>query len=201
MSIKDMDNKHQKKMQNVKRAVDKKIAKATEERGQILIITGSGKGKSSSAFGTVIRSLGYGFQVGVAQFIKGAQSCGEEIFLRDNENVEYYQMGTGFTWDTQDKSKDIEATLALWRKTEKMLQNPDLYLVVLDEITYVVNYGYLELERLVTALNNRPVEQTVIITGRGAGSELIDLADTVSEIKEIKHGFKQGLKARKGIEF
>lgn len=197
----DQNNKHQQKMQKLKAAVDNKIARATEERGQILVITGNGKGKSSSAFGTLIRTLGYGYKAGVAQFIKGAQSTGEELFLRDNPNVEYHVMGTGFTWETQNRDQDTEATLTLWEKAEQMLQNPDLYLVVLDEITYVVNYGYLALEKLVTALENRPPEQTVIITGRGAGSQLLAMADTVSEIKEVKHGFKAGLKARKGIEF
>mgnify|MGYP000052286948 CR=1 FL=1 len=194
-------DKHEQKMKNLKSKVDLKIAAATEERGEIIVITGNGKGKSSSAFGTALRSLGHGYKVGIAQFIKGAQSTGEQMFLEKLPDVEYHAMCTGFTWETQDKDKDTEATLELWQEAENMLANPDLHLVVLDEITYVVSFGYLELQKLVDALKARPVEQTVIITGRGAGSTLKEMADTVSEVKEVKHAFQQGLKARKGVEY
>lgn len=193
---------HKKKMQNIKKAVDKKIEKATEDRGVLIVITGNGKGKSSSGFGTVFRCLGHGFKAGVVQFIKGAMSTGEEMYLRNKEpDLAYHVMATGFTWETQDKEKDTAAALETWEKAEKLLQDENLRVVLLDEITYVINYGYLPLERVMKALQNRPKMQSVIVTGRGAPPEIVEIADTVSEIKEVKHAFKNGVKAQQGVEF
>lgn len=196
------DEKHKASMQKQKAKVDQRIAEASEERGLIILLTGNGKGKSSSAFGMVMRSLGYGYKVGVIQFIKGEQLSGEEIYMREKlPEVYLYQMGTGFTWNTQDRTGDIKAAEETWAHAEKLLQDDSYHLVVLDEITYMLAYKYLDEERVLSALRNRPREQTVVLTGRGGGSAIRELADTVSEINEIKHAFKAGIKARKGVDF
>lgn len=196
------DEKHKKIMQKQKENIDKSIAKATDERGLLLLLTGDGKGKSSSAFGMVMRSLGWDYKVGVIQFIKGEQLSGEEIFVRDKlPEVYFHQMGTGFTWDTQDRSGDIKAAEETWAHAEKLLNDPSYHLVVLDELTYMLAYKYLDEERVLNALENRPFEQTVVVTGRGGGSALREICDTVSEINEIKHAYKAGLKARKGVDY
>lgn len=197
--------KHKKAMEKQKAKVDARIAEASAERGVMIVLTGNGKGKSSSAFGMVLRALGYGHKVGVVQFIKGKQLSGEEIFLKDyaekSANVDFYQMGTGFTWNTQDRSGDIAAAEKTWVVAEKMLKDGSYNLVVLDELTYMIAYKYLDEEMVLNALANRPVEQSVVVTGRGGGSALQEMADTVSEIKEIKHAFKAGIKARKGVDY
>ena len=194
--------RHQRKMQKQKTNIDKSIAAADEEKGVLILLTGDGKGKSSSAFGMVMRCLGYGYKQGVVQFIKGVQLSGEEIFIRDQHpEVEFYQMGTGFTWDTQDKSKDIAAAEATWAVAERMLADESLHLVVLDELTYMLGFKYLDEKRVLDALRNRPPAQSVVVTGRGGGSALQELADTVSEIKDIKHAYKSGVKARQGVDY
>lgn len=193
---------HKRKMQKHKEKVDAHIAAANEERGLVLLLTGDGKGKSSSAFGMAIRSLGYDYKVGIVQFIKGVQLSGEEMFIRDKHpEVDFYQMGTGFTWDTQDRAGDIAAAEETWKHAEKMLQDDSLHLVVLDELTYMIGYKYLDEEMVLNAIRNRPAEQTVVVTGRGGGKALQELADTVSEIKNLKHAYNSGLKARKGVDF
>jgi ATP:corrinoid adenosyltransferase len=150
----------------------------------------------------VMRALGYGQRVGVVQFIKGVQLSGEEIYLRDRcPDVYFYQMGTGFTWNTQDRSGDIAAAKTTWQHALTLLSDPSYDLVVLDELTYMLAYDYLDKEAVIEAINNRPVEQSLVVTGRGGGSELRDAVDTVSEVKDIKHGFTAGLKARKGVDF
>jgi cob(I)alamin adenosyltransferase len=195
------DAKHKASMQKQKEKVDANIASADEERGIALLLTGDGKGKSSSAFGMVMRSLGYGHKVGVVQFIKGVQLSGEEIFIRDKHpEVEFYQMGTGFTWNTQDRSSDIEAAERTWAVAAKMLKDASLNLVVLDEITYMLAYKYLDEKMVLDAIRNRPPEQSVVLTGRGGGSGIRDVADTVSEIKDVKHAYRAGVKARKGVD-
>ena len=203
---KDDDGKksesHKRKMQKQKEKIDASIAAATVERGLVLLLTGDGKGKSSSAFGMVMRSLGYGYKVGVVQFIKGAQLSGEELFIRDKHpEVDFYQMGTGFTWNTQDRDGDIAAAEKTWVEAERMLQDDRLHLVVLDELTYMLGYKYLDEEKVLSAIRNRPTEQTVVVTGRGGGAALQDLADTVSEVKNTKHAYTSGVKARKGVDF
>lgn len=202
-----MDNKyrneqHKKKMQKQKENVDAHIAAADIEKGVLIVLTGNGKGKSSSAFGMVLRALGYDHKVGVVQFIKGAQLSGEELYLKNKlPEVSFYQMGTGFTWNTQDREADIAAAEKTWAVAEAMLKDESLDLVVLDELTYMIAYKYLDEDRILKALADRPVEQSVIVTGRGGGSKLQELADTVSEIKEIKHAYKSGIKARQGVDY
>lgn len=196
------DAAHKRKMQKQKEKVDAHIAQANEERGVSILLTGNGKGKSSSGFGMVLRALGYGHEVGVVQFIKGAQLSGEEIFLKEKmPHVEFYQMGTGFTWDTQDRSGDIEAAERTWAVAEQMLKNTSLDLVLLDELTYMLSYKYLDEAMVLEALKNRPREQSVVVTGRGGGASLRDLMDTVSEVKDIKHAYNAGIKARKGVDY
>lgn len=195
------DEKHKASMEKQKEKVDARIEEADLERGIILLLTGDGKGKSSSAFGMVMRSLGYGHKVGIVQFIKGQQLSGEEIYIRDQHpEVRFYQMGTGFTWNTQDRSGDIEAAERTWKEAEEMLKDESLDLVVLDEMTYMLAYKYLDERTVLNAIASRPYEQSVVVTGRGGGSALRDLADTVSEVKEIKHAFKAKIKARKGVD-
>jgi len=202
MSNEKQNQKHKASMAKQKAKVDARIEEASTERGVAILLTGNGKGKSSSAFGMVMRALGYGHNVGEVQFIKGQQLSGEEIYLKEQcPEVEFYQMGTGFTWDTQDRSSDIEAAERTWAVAEKMLENDRLQLVVLDELTYMLAYKYLDESTVLNALRNRPAEQSVVVTGRGGGSALQALMDTVSEVKEIKHAFKAGVKARKGVDF
>lgn len=193
---------HKKKMQKQKENVDAHIAAADEERGIALLLTGNGKGKSSSGFGMVLRALGYGQKVGVVQFIKGAQLSGEEIFLKEKmPDVDFYQMGTGFTWNTQDRAADIEAAERTWEQAARMLGDASFDLVLLDELTYMIAYKYLDEQMIIDAIASRPPEQSVVITGRGGGSALRDVCDTVSEVKEIKHAYKAGVKARKGVDY
>lgn len=193
---------HKNKMQKLKENVDASIEAANIERGVFILLTGDGKGKSSSAFGMVMRALGYGHRVGVVQFIKGVQLSGEELYLRDHcPQVNFHQMGTGFTWDTQDRSGDIAAAEKSWTVAEKMLQDQSYDLVVLDELTYMLSFKYLDRDKVLQALQNRPQDQSLVVTGRGGGSALSELADTVSEVKDIKHAYNAGIMARKGVDY
>ncbi len=193
--------KHKAAMEKQKAKVDANIAKADEERGVVVLLTGNGKGKSSSAFGMAIRSLGYGHKVAIIQFIKGQQLSGEEMFIRDKHpEVYFHQMGTGFTWNTQDRSSDIAAAEATWQHAEQCLQSADYDLVILDELTYMLAYKYLDEEKVLNAIRQRPREQSVVVTGRGGGSAVRELADTVSEIQDVKHAFRAGVKARAGVD-
>jgi len=196
------ESSHKTKMQKLKENVDSSIAAADTERGVMILLTGNGKGKSSSAFGMVMRALGYGYKVGVVQFIKGAQLSGEEMYVRDHcPQVTFQQMGTGFTWDTQDRSGDIAAAETSWAVAEKMLKDESYHLVVLDELTYMLSFKYLDQDMILHALKNRPANQSVVVTGRGGGSALAEMADTVSEIKEVKHAYNSGVMARKGVDY
>jgi cob(I)alamin adenosyltransferase len=196
------DESHKRKMQNQKEKVDAKIAASDEERGVMIVLTGDGKGKSSSAFGMVMRALGYGYKIGVVQFIKGEQLSGEELYVREKcPEIEFYQMGTGFTWNTQDRSGDIAAAERTWAVVEPMLKDESVHLVILDELTYMLSYKYLDEETVLKALANRPKNQSVVVTGRGGGAAIRELADTVSEIKDVKHAYHAGVKARKGVDF
>ena len=202
MSDERKNARHKAAMEKQKAQVDASIDAADEERGVGVLLTGDGKGKTSSAFGMVMRALGYGQKVGVVQFIKGQQLSGEELYLRDRcPEVDFYQMGTGFTWDTQDRSADIAAAEKTWAVARPMLEDPDYDLVVLDELTYMLAYDYLPEQEVLEALRNRPREQSVVVTGRGGGTALRDIMDTVSEVKEIKHAFREGVKARKGVDY
>jgi cob(I)alamin adenosyltransferase len=196
------DAKHKAAMEKQKARVDAAIAAADTERGVALLLTGNGKGKTSSAFGMVMRALGYGQKVGVVQFIKGEQLSGEEIYLRDRcPQVDFYQMGTGFTWNTQDRSGDIAAAERTWAHAKPMLADASYDLVVLDELTYMIAYNYLEEAMILEALASRPENQSVVVTGRGGGAALQEIMDTVSEVKDVKHAYKAGIKARKGVDY
>jgi cob(I)alamin adenosyltransferase len=192
---------HEERMQKKKTVIDSKIADAQEERGVLVINTGNGKGKSSSAFGVVARALGHGLKVGVVQFVKGRSDTGEEAFFRQQPNVAWHVGGEGFTWETQDKERDAKAAQAAWEIACSHLGNPEIGLVVLDEMTYAFKYNWLDLDAVITKLLGRPQMQHVIITGRGAPQALRDAADTVSEIGNEKHAFQSGIKAMPGLEF
>ena len=192
---------HKQKMQDQKEVVDDRIKSAKEKKGLILILTGDGKGKSSSAFGMVARALGHKMHCGVVQFIKGAMSTGEErFFKRFPDEVEYHVTGDGYTWNTQDREGDIATAERGWEVAKSMLGNPEFDLIVLDELNIVLNMEYLDLDKVLEDLQSRPDRQHVIITGRGAPDKLIEAADTVSEVKLIKHAFENGIQAQKGIE-
>lgn len=194
--------KHKAAMQKQKTKVDAHIAQADEERGVAVLLTGNGKGKSSSAFGMVLRALGYGQKVAVIQFIKGVQLSGEEIYLRDQcPQVDFHQMGTGFTWNTQDRTGDIAAAERTWERAIQALTDESIDLVILDELTYMIAYKYLDEQMILEAIAKRPNEQSVVVTGRGGGSALQDIMDTVSEVKDTKHAYASGIKARKGVDY
>jgi cob(I)alamin adenosyltransferase len=201
MTDSERDQRHQQRMERKKTVVDDKIRQATEERGIVLVLKGTGKGKSSSAFGMVARALGHDLKVGVVQFIKGKWQTGEEKFFSAHPAVEFQVMGTGFTWDTQNRALDQAAAERTWVHAERMLADPELALVVLDEITYLFKYDYLPLERLLEALRRRPPMQHVVITGRPCPEELAALADTISEVRNEKHAFAAGVKAQPGIDW
>jgi cob(I)alamin adenosyltransferase len=198
----DKNTRHKNAMEKQKAAVDDSIAKADVERGVAVLLTGDGKGKTSSAFGMVIRALGYHQKVGVVQFIKGVQASGEEIFVREQlPGVALYQMGTGFTWDTQDREADIAAAINTWEHATSMLSDPSYDLVVLDELTYMLAFDYLPEAEVIAALTQRPENQSVVVTGRGGGQALREAMDTVSEVKEIKHAYRAGIRARLGVDY
>jgi cob(I)alamin adenosyltransferase len=202
MSDHSRNAKHKAAMEKQKARVDAGIEAAAIEQGVAVLLTGDGKGKSSSAFGMVMRALGYGQRVGVIQFIKGEQLSGEEIYLKEHcPHVDFHQMGTGFTWDTQDRSADIAAAVETWNIAKGMLADPAYDLVILDELTYMIAFDYLPEEDILRAISDRPAGQSVVVTGRGGGSALQEIMDTVSEVKEIKHAYKAGVKARKGVDY
>lgn len=199
MSESDRDERHRLRMQRKKAIVDEKIAQAQEEHGLLLVLTGNGKGKSSSAFGMAARSLGHGLQIGIVQFIKGARSTGEETFFRRfPEQVRYHVMGAGFTWETQDRQDDIAKAEAAWAVAVELMSDPSIALVVLDELNIALKYGYLPLEQVLRDIASRPLAQHVVVTGRGAPPALVEAADTVTEMGVIKHAFKSGIKAHRG---
>ncbi|HAS6984000.1 TPA: cob(I)yrinic acid a,c-diamide adenosyltransferase [Vibrio parahaemolyticus] len=201
MSIEEnKEARHKARQQKVKEQVDAKIAAAQEEKGLLLIITGNGKGKSTSGFGTIARAVGHGLKCSVAQFIKGTWDNGERNLL-EKLGVEFQVMATGFTWETQNKTADTEAAQLVWKECKRMLQDDSINVILFDELTYMVSYGYIDLDEVVEALNNRPKMQSVVITGRGAHRTLIEMADTVSEVKNVKHAFESGVKAQKGVDW
>ncbi|WP_432473422.1 cob(I)yrinic acid a,c-diamide adenosyltransferase [Amphritea sp. HPY] len=192
---------HQERMARKKAVVDEKIAKATEERGVLILLKGNGKGKSSSAFGTMARMVGHGKKVAVIQFIKGRKETGEFKLFRDHPQIDWHIMGHGFTWETQDKEKDIAAAKQAWALAEELLQDDSYDMLVFDEMSYMFKYKYLELEPVVEALQKRPKMQSVMITGRVMPEELEEIADTISSIRDERHAFRLGVKAQEGIEF
>lgn len=192
--------RHAARMARKKAVIDAAIAVATDERGLLIVITGNGKGKSTSAFGTVARALGHGMKVGVVQFIKSRTDTGEEAFLGKQPGVAWHVLGDGFTWDTQNREQDIATAQRGWDVARMMLADASYQLVVLDELTYLLSYGYLDADDVLDTLARRPPMQHVIVTGRGASDALIELADTVSIIADEKHAFRAGVKAQPGID-
>ena len=194
------DARHKARMERKKAQIDASIARAQDERGLLLVLTGNGKGKSSSAFGMVGRALGHGMKVGVCQFIKSRTDTGEEAFFGRQPGCDWHVLGDGFTWDTQDRAKDIATAQRGWEVAERMLADASYQLVVLDELTYLLSYGYLDNDKVLDALDHRPAMQHVIVTGRGADDALIELADTVTEMRDVKHAYRGGVKAQRGID-
>jgi cob(I)alamin adenosyltransferase len=197
----DRDTRHNARMARKKDVVDDKIAAAQAERGVLLVNTGNGKGKSSAGFGLVARALGHGMQVGVVQFIKGRSDTGEEAFFRTQPGVTWHVMGEGFTWETQDRVRDVATAEAAWARAREMLQNPDIGLVVLDELNIALKYQYLDVARVLSDLHARPQMQHVVVTGRGAPPALVEAADTVTDMTPVKHAFAAGVKAMPGMEW
>jgi cob(I)alamin adenosyltransferase len=198
----EVNRRHNEKAARRKAARERMLATKTEERGLLIVHTGKGKGKSTAAFGLVLRCLGHGMRVGIVQFVKGAWSTGERAALeRFGELVTCRAMGEGFTWDTQDRARDIVAASRAWKTAQAMIADPSYRLVVLDELNIVLRYGYLPVDEVMTALKAKPRDLHVVVTGRNAKPELIDAADLVTEMTLVKHPFRDGVKAQPGIEF
>ncbi|WP_127476033.1 cob(I)yrinic acid a,c-diamide adenosyltransferase [Sulfurivermis fontis] len=195
------DQRHNQRMARKKAVVEERIAQATGERGVLVVNTGNGKGKSLAAFGLALRALGHGMKVGIVQFIKGRGATGEEMFFRQHTAAPFHVTGDGYTWDTQNRTQDEATARKGWEIAAGLLRDAAIDLVVLDELNIVLKYRYLPLDEVLIALQQRPAMQHVIITGRGAPDELIALADTVTEMREVKHAFKAGIKAQVGVEF
>ena len=198
----DDAERHSKRMQRKKAVIDAQIEAARIERGVLVVTTGNGKGKSSSGFGMVARALGHGMKVGVVQFIKGSQMTGEERFFRRfSDEVTYRVMGEGFTWETQDKERDIAKARAAWDEAKKLLRDEGIGLVLLDELNIALKLRYLDLPTVLADIAARPAAQHVVITGRGAPAELVAAADTVTDMTPVKHAYAAGIKAQPGIEW
>lgn len=198
----DVDAKHAEAMKALKAERAAMMATKREGEGLLLVHTGDGKGKSSAAFGMVARALGWGYRVGVVQYIKGKWITGErQFFAKFPDQVVYRVMGEGFTWDTQDRARDVAAAKAAWNISLEMLHDPSLHFVVLDELNIALRYDYLDIAEVVEGLKARPPEKHVCITGRNARPELIEAADLVTEMTLVKHPFEQGFKAQRGIDF
>ncbi len=197
-----INDRHRNRMQRKKELIDQKIDAAMRETGVVVITTGNGKGKSSSGFGMVARALGHGMQVGVVQFIKGAMATGEERFLRRfPDEVSFHAMGEGYTWETQNRERDIACAERAWDKAREFLRDPAIGLVLLDELNIALKYHYLDVAMVIEDLTGRPPMQHVVITGRGALPELIAVADTVTEMQVVKHAFTAGITAQAGVEW
>jgi cob(I)alamin adenosyltransferase len=198
----ELDARHAEKMRKKKAARDKILATKTIEKGLIIVHTGKGKGKSTAAFGMVFRAIGHGFPVGIVQFVKGAWGTGErDVLEKFPELVTIKAMGEGFTWDTQDRQRDLAAARAAWEEAKRMIADPGLKMVLLDELNIVLRYDYLPLDEVLEVLRNKPRDLHVIVTGRNAKDELLEIADLVTEMTEIKHPFRAGVKAQAGVEF
>lgn len=194
--------RHKEKMKKRKAAQDKKTAQKTIEKGLLIVHTGTGKGKSTAAFGMALRAIAHGMKIGIVQFIKGAWESGErKVFEAYPDQVEIHALGEGFTWETQDKSRDIKLSKKAWSKAKELIADPEIDMVILDELNIVLRYDYLPLEDVVTTLSARPEMTHVIVTGRNAKDELIEAADLVTEMSLIKHPFRGGVKAQAGVEF
>jgi cob(I)alamin adenosyltransferase len=188
-------------MQRKKELVDASVERAAEDRGVVVVHTGNGKGKSSAAFGMAVRALGHGLRVSIVQFIKGESDTGEAAFFHRFPEVDFYALGAGFTWETQDATRDVAASRVAWEQAKRLLTETNRDLVVLDELNIALKLGHLPVGEVVDALGVRPKHQHVIITGRGAPAALMEAADTVTEMQMIKHAFQAGVRAQKGIEW
>jgi cob(I)alamin adenosyltransferase len=198
----DINERHRVRMERKKAIIDQKIAEANKEIGIIIVNCGNGKGKSSSGFGMVIRAMGHGMKVAVVQFIKGAMSTGEEKFLRRfPDEVSFHAMGEGYTWETQDRERDIRKAEQAWVLARQFLSDSSIGLVLFDELNIALKYRYLDVDTVIADLLERPPMQHVVITGRGAPEALIDIADTVTEMTVVKHAFKAGIAAQAGTEW
>ncbi|WP_026609066.1 cob(I)yrinic acid a,c-diamide adenosyltransferase [Methylocaldum szegediense] len=200
MSESSREERHRRRMVRKKAVVDSTIARATLDKGLLVVLTGNGKGKSSSAFGMVARALGHGMKVGVCQFIKGRSDTGEEAFFRRHSDVDWRVLGEGFTWETQDLERDTAVAREGWETARAMLTDPAYGLVILDELTYPLKYGYLDAGTVLADIAARPSMQHVVVTGRGAPQSLIDAADTVTEMRDVKHAYAAGVRAQPGID-
>lgn len=196
----DKNARHKQRMARKKEVIDAAIAASNQNKGLLLVLTGNGKGKSSSAFGMVARSLGHDMKVGVCQFIKARTDTGEETFFASHPKCDWHVLGDGFTWDTQDRTQDIETSKKGWKVAQAMLNDSSYDLVVLDELTYLLSYGYLDKDDVLDDIQNKPIDQHVVVTGRAAIDELVEMADTVSEIEDVKHAYRDGIQAQKGID-
>ncbi len=200
--MKTMDERHAEKMRRKQAAHEKIMASKTREKGLLIVHTGKGKGKTTAALGMVVRAIGHGMKVGVIQFVKGAMSTGEKaVFDAFPEQVEFKPMGEGFTWDTQDRARDIATARAAWDEVKRMIADPAYSMVLADELNVVLRYDYLPLEEVLDVLVAKPEDKHVIVTGRNAHERLIEAADLVTEMAQVKHPFRSGVKAQPGIEF
>jgi cob(I)alamin adenosyltransferase len=197
------DAEHTAKMKKIQAAQNKKVAAKTVEKGLIIVHTGPGKGKTSAALGMAVRAIGHGMKVGVVQFVKGAMATGEKaVFDRFADLIEFKPMGEGFTWETQDRSRDIAVAREAWDEVKRMIADPSYAMVIADELNIVLRYDYLPVEEVLEAIGGKPHMTHVIITGRNAPQELINAADLVTEMAQVKHPFReQNVKAQRGIEF
>lgn len=198
----DEAGRHKSKMAKRKAVQDAEVASRQIEKGVLLVHTGPGKGKSTAAFGLVLRALGHGWRVGVVQFIKGAWQTGErDALARFGDQVSWHTMGEGFTWETQDKARDMAAAERAWAKAKELMADPSIRLLILDELNIALRYEYLPLDEIIGALRDRRPDLHVVVTGRNAKPALIALADGVTEMAAVKHHFAAGVKAQEGIEF
>lgn len=200
MSTPDKEQRHEKRMKRKKEVVDASIARADRDQGLLLVLTGNGKGKSSSAFGMVARAIGHGMRAGVAQFIKSRKDTGEEAFFSNHPQVEWHVLGDGFTWETQNLEQDRKTAMEGWEIACKMIRDESFELIVLDELTYTLKYDWLDIDMVLDELKNRPPMQHVVITGRAAPEALCEAADTITELQDIKHAFRDGVRAQPGID-
>lgn len=194
------EDRHQQRQQKLKSQVDARIAAAEQDKGLLLVLTGNGKGKTSSGFGMVLRTVGHGKKAAVVQFIKGSWASGERNLL-EPLGVPFAVMATGFTWETQNRTLDMAAATEVWQQAKQYLADPAIDLVLLDELTYMLSYDYLDLQDVLDSLQNRPPQQHVVVTGRGCHRAVLDIADTISEVQSVRHAFDHGIRAQQGVDW
>lgn len=194
------EERHQQRQQKLKSQVDARIAAADQDKGLLLVLTGNGKGKSSSGFGMVLRTVGHGKKAAVVQFIKGNWASGERNLL-EPLGIPFAVMATGFTWETQNRALDMAAATDVWQQAKQYLADPAIDFVLLDELTYMLSYDYLDLTDVLETLKNRPPQQHVVVTGRGCHRALLDIADTISEVQNVRHAFDHGIRAQQGVDW